>query len=111
MLSYIGTEVHATVGKLFNSSLDPVIKAATIELYHKKLAYLNDSLLAGNQYTVEDKLSIADIYLYIVLSWSSHVGIDISAYPNVVAFSEHIGGLEQVKAAHARIASGASTSI
>ena len=110
-LSYIGTEVHSTVSKLFNPHLHADTKHSFIELYHQKLKYLNDKILGEHEYIVEDKLSIADIYLYIVLSWSPHVGIDNSPYPNLIAFSERIAGLEQVKAAHARIATSPATSI
>ena len=105
ILSYVGTEMHSTVGKLFNPRYDPAFRANTIELYNKKLAYLNDNILAvGNDYTVENKLSIADIYLFIILSMSPHVGIDNSAYPNVAAFCDRIAGLEQIKAAIAFMA-------
>ena len=110
-MSYVGTELHANVARLFNPQLEASARVSLVELYHKKLTYLNDNILADNEYTVDNKLSIADIYLYIALSWSPYIGVDNSAYSNVVAFSERVGGLKQVKAAHARMATNPATSI
>jgi glutathione S-transferase len=60
---------------------------------------------------VGDSFTIADAYLYIVLSWTSIVSIDLTPYPKVKAYFERIGALENVKAAHARIATNPATSI
>jgi glutathione S-transferase len=81
---------------------------------NKKLAYLEKTLLGGNKhYLVGEKLSVADIYLYIVLSWIQYLGgaLDLSAYPKVKAFFERVGALDGVKAAHARIATNPATTI
>ena len=104
ILSYVGTEVHQTIVQLFNPNLDQERRVAVTELYNKKLAYLNDKIVANNEYTVDNKLSIADIYLYIVLSWSQYVNIDNSIYSNLVAFYERVGGLDIIKSAQAHMA-------
>jgi glutathione S-transferase len=75
-----------------------------------KLAYLNDNVFNdGKQFMVGDKFTIADSYLYIVLSWAQYVGVDTAPYPNVIAFSERVAALPFVQAAHARMASNPSS--
>ncbi len=102
-LNYIGTEIHTNIGGLFH----PAHNDATREFYktnaHRKLAFL-DKELENKTYFVCDKFTVADAYLYIVLSWTAYVGIDTSAYPNINAYSKRIGELDFVKAAHERMA-------
>jgi glutathione S-transferase len=108
-LSYVGTEYHASIGGLFNPAATAEIKEYLHAKLATKLAYLNDKYLNGKRYLTGDNLSVADIYLYICLSWSPYVGVDLSPYPTVKAFFEGIGELEGVKAAHAAIATKPST--
>ena len=63
----------------------------------------NKEFLVGNSFT------IADSYLYIVLSWTGYVGVDLAPFPNVKAFFDRISNLPNVKAAHARMAENPAT--
>ena len=56
-----------------------------------------------------DHFTVADAYLYIVLSWSGHLGIDIVDYVRVKAYYDGIAQLDVVKAAHARMATSPTT--
>jgi len=42
---------------------------------------------------------VADAYLYVVLSWSSHVGMDLAQWPALKAHNERIGKRPSVIAA------------
>lgn len=68
-----------------------------------KLKYLNDSKLAGKKFILGDKVSVADFYLYIVISWHAWVNVDISGYPVVVEYFNRVKDLDVVKAATARM--------
>eukprot|EP01098_Paradermamoeba_levis_P006474 TRINITY_DN2683_c0_g1_i1.p1 TRINITY_DN2683_c0_g1~~TRINITY_DN2683_c0_g1_i1.p1 ORF type:complete len:241 (+),score=76.77 TRINITY_DN2683_c0_g1_i1:89-724(+) len=102
-LSYVSSEVHQALGTFLFYPLDP----ATREFFQKKsaqkLAYLNDHELAGKTYLVGDSFTVVDAYLYIVLSWRGDK-IDLTPYPNVQKFYDHIASLDFVKGAHAAIA-------
>jgi glutathione S-transferase len=98
-LSFIGTEYHKTVGNLFNPTLDPSTRAFFVHTANTKLTYMNESLLRGRDYLVGEKLSVADIYLFICLSWCPYVGLDLSGYPVVQTYFKHIGNLPDVLAA------------
>ncbi len=107
-LNYIASEVHPSIGGLFAPNSDEV-KAYIKSRAAVKLAYLENTLIGNNNFVVGDSFTIADSYLYIVLSWTGYVGIDLTPFPKVKAYFERIGGLENVKAAHARIATNPAT--
>ena len=111
VLSYVSTEVHPSIGGLFNPTLGDETKAFIRGNAAKKLTYLENTLIADKSFLVGNSFTIADSYLYIVLSWTNYVGIDLSPYPRVQAYAARIGALENVKAAHARIATSPATTI
>jgi glutathione S-transferase len=96
-LSLIATEIHKGIfGPLFTLKGDA--KAAAIANSKAKMTYL-DNELKGKKYLVGDKFTVADSYLYIVLSWSKYLQFDLSPYPNLEKYVEGISGLDFVKAA------------
>lgn len=74
-----------------------------------KLEYLEKTFIANKQFVVGDSFTVADAYLYICLTWTPSVGIDLTPYPAVKAYLARIGDLPNVKAAHARIATSPAT--
>lgn len=109
VLNYLASEVHASYGPLFGP-LSAEAKTAQLEKLNKKLEYVNNTLLQDKTYLVGDKFSIADSYLYIILSWSGYVGVDLTPYPAIQAFSEAIGKLPFVVEAHAAMATNPARS-
>jgi len=112
-LSYIASEVHPAVGIFFAPTESQDILGFLKDRYNKKLTYLEKTLVGDKKFLVDNKLSVADIYLYVVLSWVNYLGgkIDLNAYPKVKAYYDHIASLDGVKAAHARMASNPTTSV
>ena len=107
-LNYIASEVHANFGPLFGS-LSPENKATQLSKLDKKFKYISEHMLNDSDYLVGNKFSIADIYLYIVLSWGPHVGVDIKSYTKVQAFFDRVSALPVVNEAHAKMASNPSS--
>jgi len=104
-LSYIGTELHTTVGPLFNPTLDSAVHESSRHRIVQKWTFLNDHMLHKHDYLVGNKMSVADIYLYIVLSWSPYLQLDYSGHPNIVAFFDRMKNDAAIKDAHAAMAS------
>ncbi len=101
-LNYIASEVHPSIGHLFYPNSDEV-KEYIMSKGASKLEYLEKTFIADKNFVVGDSFTIADSYLYICLSWTKWVGVDLIPYPKVQAYFERIGNLENVKAAHARM--------
>lgn len=110
-LSYIASEVHPSIGCFFAPGLAEDVTAYFRDRVSKKLAYLESNFIGEKAFVVGDSFTVADSYLYICLTWTKYVGIDLSGYPHVNGYLERIGNLENVKAAHARIATSPATTI
>ncbi len=50
-----------------------------------------------------DQIDVAAVYLYIILSWSKYVGVDLAPFPKLLAFSEKVAAHPAVAAAHAEM--------
>ena len=111
VLSYLSSELHATIGPLFNPTLSEDVKTFVRGNLNKKVTYLENTLVGDKTYVVGDSFTVADAYLYIILTWSPYVGLDLSGFPKVQAYFNRIAALENVKNAHARIATSPSTTI
>lgn len=107
-LNYIASEVHPSIGHLFYPNSD-AIKEYIKGKAAQKLSFLEKDLIGDKHFLVGNAFSVADSYLYIVLSWTQYVGIDLAPYPKVQAYFQHIGNLDFVKAAHAHMATNPAT--
>jgi glutathione S-transferase len=108
-LSYVGTEYHKTVGGLFNPTISQDVRDYFTQASNTKLTFLNDVFLKDKEFLVGGKLSVADLYLYICLSWSGYLNIDLTKYPVVEDYFKRIGALPGVVAAHEAMASNPPT--
>ena len=102
-LNHTASEIHTAIGGLFNPAHNEHTKAFTNTLIERRLTFLENNVVNGRTFVVGDSLTIADLYLYIVLSWTPYVGVDLTPYPAVKAYFEGIRDNEAVKAGHAQI--------
>ena len=84
-LNFIGTELHKTIGALFNPALPEEAKAQARTKGASRLEWVNQQL-EGKQYLMGDAFSVPDAYLFTVANWTKFVDIDISALKNLGAF-------------------------
>ena len=96
MIGYVSGEVHGTCGHLFNPSHSPEAREYFEKKYATKLSYLNDHLLKDKPFLMGDAPSAVDFYLYIVLSWSPYLKVDMSNYGTLNAYSEKIASHPKV---------------
>ena len=83
--NYITSELHKSFTPLFNPALDAAAKQTLSALLRKKLAWVNDKLADG-AFLTGDHFTAADAYLFTVLGWTRHVGLDIADLPHVQRF-------------------------
>jgi glutathione S-transferase len=95
-LSYLGSDVHKSFGALFNPASSEEVKAGAREMVGKKLDYL-ERKLAGHNYLCGETMSVADPYLFAMLGWTGHLGIDLAKWPNLTAFRERMKQREAVQ--------------
>ena len=97
-LTFIGTELHRSFSPLFVPTTHPDTKATALERLQGRLKWV-DGELAGKQYLMGDLFTVADGYLFVVTNWAPFVGLDLSPYPNLVAYRARVGARPAVIAA------------
>ncbi len=97
-LNYVATEIHKGVGALFNPKLTDPWKEVLRESVAPKFDYLTKRL-EGRSYAFGDGFSAVDGYLFTILGWPQHVGIDLGKWPVLASYSEKIAQRPAVQAA------------
>ena len=97
-LNLVGTELHRSFSPLFVPTTHPDTKATALERLQGRLKWV-DGELAGKQYLMGDQFTVADGYLFVVTNWAPFVGLDLSPYPNLVAYRARVGARPAVIAA------------
>ncbi len=98
VLTYINSEIHKSYSPLFNPNTSAEVRAERAE-YLRKRYTLIEKKLGEQPYLLGSSYSVADAYLFTVTSWSSHVKLDLSAFPNLLAFQKRVGERPAVQAA------------
>jgi glutathione S-transferase len=97
-LNYITSELHKGFGPLFNPEASAEWKAAAKSVLAKKFDWLT-GFLANKAYAMGSTFTVADAYLFTVLSWSGHVGIDLGKWPVLTAYQSRIAQRPKVQQA------------
>jgi glutathione S-transferase len=90
MLNYITSEVHKGYSPLFNPKISADWKASALANLGKKFDWLS-GFLDGKTFLMGTTFTVADAYLFTVLRWSEHVGVDLAKWPVLAAYRARIG--------------------
>jgi glutathione S-transferase len=97
-LNFTTSELHKSFGPIFRPTTPDEYKKILKENLGKRFAWL-DKQLAGKQYLMGDKFTIADAYMFAVLRWSPRVDIDLGKWPNVKAYVDRLAARPKVQEA------------
>lgn len=97
-LAFVSSELHKTLGSMFNPSITDEVKQATIVKVESRLTQLS-AQFEGKQWIANDQYSVADAYLYTVLRWLPIFKMDINRWPVLAAHSARMAERPAVKAA------------
>jgi glutathione S-transferase len=94
-LAFINSEVHKNFSPMFNAEASEDVKQYVRKILTKRLGYLEHAwgtrtFLMGEQFTV------ADGYLFTVLSWGVYVKLDIAQWPQLKRHTERVGARPHV---------------
>jgi len=98
ILNYLTSDVHKGFGPLFNPVSTDEAKTAARTALAPRLALL-DKKLAASPFLTGAQFSVADAYLFVLLSWTSRVGIDTAPYPALQAFQKTVAARPAVQKA------------
>src|SRR6266576_2761469 len=89
MLGYINSEIHKTYSPLFRPTTTPELRRDR-EDYLRKRYPLIEQQLAKGPYLFGEQFTVADAYLFTVTNWAHFVKLDLSAFPNLLAFQARV---------------------
>lgn len=97
-LNFVTAEVHKNFTPLFKPNTPDEYKQIARNNLAERFAFV-DGKLAGKQYLMGDRFTVADAYLFTVSNWTSIHKIDLSQWPNLKAFAERVRARPQVQEA------------
>jgi glutathione S-transferase len=97
-LAFINSELHKNYTPLFGSAAGEETKQYARANLNRRLDWLN-AALGANAFLTGDTFTVADAYLFVVLGWSAHVGIDIAKWPNLKRYHAELSTRPAVLAA------------
>ena len=97
-LNFISTEIHKSFSPLFNKAASDDWKQAATANLSKRFDYLSRRL-AGKNYLLGEKFSVADAYLFTVLNWSGFVGVDLGRWPVLKTYHSRVAARPRVQEA------------
>lgn len=98
MLGFINSELHKTYSPLFRPTTTPEVRKEREE-YLRKRYKLVEQQLAKGPYLFGEQFTAADAYLFTVTNWSNFVKLDLSEFPNLLAFQARVAARPAVQAA------------
>ncbi|WP_079417445.1 glutathione transferase GstA [Thiomonas intermedia] len=84
-LNFISTELHKQFSPLFNPASSADLVAAQKAKLADRFALIAQTL-DKQDYLMPTGFSVADPYLYTVMSWAGYVGVDLSPWPALVRY-------------------------
>ena len=97
-LNFITTELHKNFSPLFQPAIPDDVKNFFRERLTGKFKYV-DGQLAGHDYLLGKEFTVADGYLFVMLSWAERLNLDLSSLSNLMAFKARVAARPKVKEA------------
>jgi glutathione S-transferase len=98
-LAFVNSELHKNVSALFRPDTPEEWKTIVKQNVAKRLPLVEKSFEQAPFLTGKD-FTVADAYLFVVLSWSPRIGIDLAAFPRIQDFQKRVAERPSVKAAY-----------
>ena len=100
-LNFISAELHKAFSPLFNPALASEARAAASANLGRKLDIVEAALADGRPHLTGPDFTVADAYLFVVLSWAPKLGVDLARWPHLARFSQRVAARAAVQAAMA----------
>lgn len=88
-LNFISTEIHKSFSPLFNAAAPEAAKELATSILTARLETVAEHL-SSKSYLLGENFTVADAYLFVMLSWGQYVNIDISRWPALARFADKI---------------------
>jgi glutathione S-transferase len=97
-LNFITSELHKQYSPLFDAAVPAEYRDAVRSRLAKRFDWLS-TRLAQQDYLTGAQFSVADAYLFTVLSWNRWVGLDTARWPVLEAYVARVAARPKVQEA------------
>jgi glutathione S-transferase len=99
-LNFIGTELHKMYSPwLFHAEYGEQAQTVARGKLAERLRFVDRHLAAAGPFLLGESFSVADAYLFTVVSWSKLVNVDLSAFDALRAYLDRVGARPAVRKA------------
>lgn len=99
-LNFVSTDLHKGASPLFNPNLIEEAKEAIFKTNLKKSLQFVDDHLSQHKYLLNDEqFTLADGYLFVVLTWMPYLGIELKNYTHVQRYFDALKGRNSIRQA------------
>ena len=101
-LNFTSAELHKAFAPFFRATPpEDAARDAALDLLAARIGYVERRFADGRAFALHEGFSVADPYLFVVLGWARHIGIDLARWPHVAAYVARIAPHPAVRAAFA----------
>ena len=98
-LNFITTELHKNFGPMFSPVLADEAKAFFKDRVMTKFKYVDSQLADHRDYLMGKQFTVADGYLFTMLSWADRMKFDLAGLSNLKAYQARVGARPKVQEA------------
>lgn len=99
-LSFISSELHKAFGPWFSGQpLEGKDKSHAEANLDRRIGHVERELTDDRPFILGETYTVADAYLFVVLSWSRFIGVDLARWPKAAAYVTRIAARPAVRAA------------
>ena len=95
-LGFINAELHKSFAPFFHGAAIERIRAKQGIL--ERFGYVNEAL-KGRKYLMGDRMTVADAYLFVILTWARKNNFDFARFPHLSAFFDRMLARDAVQRA------------
>ncbi len=94
-LAFVSTEIHKSFSPLFRDDAHDEVKNFVRKNLAGRLDYLNRAL-GSRSFLMDEQFTVADAYLFTVLSWGRHVNVELARWAQLQRYVERVGARPHV---------------
>jgi glutathione S-transferase len=96
-LNFISSEIHKQFSPFFNPKITAEWRENQVSLLSRRFDYVS-AQLSGKSYLMGDKFTVADAYLFTILGWHQHAGLDLGKWPTLKDYHARVAARPAVQA-------------
>lgn len=98
-LNFISSELHKAFSPFFNGSAVGERLAPAHAMLARRIGDIERMLADGGPYLLGEQMTVADIYLFVVLNWAGFIDVSLADWPPVTEFMALMRGRASVETA------------